>query len=46
MRGQVLALGLLAAFAAGSGAHAQVFSPATFELANGLQVVVIENRRA
>ncbi len=46
MRGQALALGLLAACAAFSGARAQVFSPATFELANGLQVVVIENRRA
>jgi zinc protease len=46
MRGQMLALGLLAACVAAPGAHAQVFSPATFELANGLQVVVIENRRA
>jgi len=46
MRGQVLARALPAALAAASGAHAQVFSPATFELANGLQVVVIENRRA
>jgi len=35
----------LAALSAGA-ANAQVFSPQTFELANGLQVVVVENRRA
>jgi zinc protease len=46
MRGQMLALGLVVACVAGPGVSAQVFSPATFELANGLQVVVIENRRA
>jgi zinc protease len=39
--------GILAAFfVAAAPAHAQVFSPTTFELANGLQVVVVENRRA
>ncbi len=41
--------GALAAFlavVASVPAHAQVFSPKTFELANGLQVVVVENRRA
>jgi zinc protease len=37
---------LAAVLAAASPAHAQVFSPTTFELANGLQVVVVENRRA
>ena len=42
----VTGLGLLAALVAGPRANAQVFSPKTFELANGLQVVVIENHRA
>ncbi len=46
MRGLALSLGLLAASVAGPRAQAQVFSPKTFELANGLQVVVIENHRA
>ncbi len=36
----------VAAALSGGPANAQVFSPVTFELANGLQVVVVENRRA
>ena len=45
MRRFLAAACVLAALLAGA-AHAQVFSPTTFELANGLQVVVVENRRA
>jgi zinc protease len=41
-----LAGGLLLAFATFAAAPAQVFNPVSFTLANGLQVVVVENRRA
>ena len=41
-----LAGGLLFALASLTGAHAQVFHPNSFVLTNGLQVVVVENRRA
>ncbi|MBL8696943.1 MAG: insulinase family protein [Alphaproteobacteria bacterium] len=37
---------VLAAAVAGPSASAQVFRPTTFTLANGLQVVVVENHRA
>lgn len=47
MRGLAAALFAgAAALAAGTHAHAQVFNPTTFELANGLKVVVVENHRA
>jgi zinc protease len=47
MRRLLLTAGLAAALALPAAApRAQVFSPTVFELANGLQVVVIENRRA
>jgi zinc protease len=39
-------VGLLLSVIALAAARAQVFHPTTFTLANGLQVVVIENRRA
>lgn len=43
----VLALFALVAFAlAGADARAAVFNPTTFTLANGMQVVVVENHRA
>ncbi len=38
--------GVIAAAVLGLPANAQVFEPTTFELDNGLQVVVIENHRA
>lgn len=43
---RTLAAGLFATALFGLPAGAQVFEPTTFELDNGLQVVVIENRRA
>ncbi len=43
-RGGALALGL--ALAAPLPAAAQVFNPTTYQLANGMQVVVVENHRA
>jgi zinc protease len=48
MRGAAAAFLAAAALAAGASApaFAQVFSPTTFELANGLKVVVVENHRA
>lgn len=42
----VAALGLAALLAAPLPAAAQVFNPTTYTLANGLQVVVVENHRA
>ena len=44
LRALLLPVALLLAFA--NTAHAQVFNPTTFELDNGMQVVVIENHRA
>ena len=44
LRALLLPAAFLLSFA--NGAHAQVFNPATFELDNGMQVVVIENHRA
>jgi zinc protease len=43
---RVLAAAALLAGIAASPAMAEVFNPATFTLANGLQVVVVENHRA
>lgn len=40
------ALSLIVGVAAADGAAAKVFDPQTFTLANGLQVVVVENHRA
>ncbi|MFZ1414892.1 MAG: pitrilysin family protein [Defluviicoccus sp.] len=42
----ILAFTLLLPLGRLAAAHAAVFSPETFTLANGLQVVVIQNRRA
>ncbi len=44
IRAMALPLALLALLA--DGAEAQVFDPTTFELDNGMQVVVVENHRA
>jgi zinc protease len=42
----IIALAVLAGALAGMPARAKVFSPTTFKLANGLEVVVITNMRA
>ena len=42
----LLLISLLALHAAPGAARAQVFEPTSFFLDNGMQVVVVENRRA